>query len=81
MVHMYKGILLGHQKEPHNGICSNIDGPGYYHTERRKSEKDKCHIILLKCWFLKYYTNEPIYKKKRSIVTDLENKLKVTKGE
>ena len=33
MVHMYSGILLSHEKEPNNVICSNMDGPGDYHVK------------------------------------------------
>ena len=29
----YNGILLSHQKELNNAICSNIDGPRDCHTE------------------------------------------------
>ena len=27
------GILLGHEKEWNNAICSHVDGPGEQHTE------------------------------------------------
>ena len=30
-VHMYNTLLLSHQKELNNGICSNMDGPRDYH--------------------------------------------------
>ena len=32
-----------------NGICSNVDGPRDYHTKWSQSEKDKYHMISLKC--------------------------------
>ena len=43
------GILLGHKKEWNNAICINMDGPRDCQTEWSKSEKDKYHMILLKC--------------------------------
>ena len=30
-----------------NAICSNIDGHGNYHTERRKPERDKYILALI----------------------------------
>ena len=52
-----------------------MDGPGDYHTERRKSEKDKYHISLT-CAIKKNDIDELIYKTE----TDLENELMVTSG-
>ena len=44
-----------------NAICSNMDGPGDYHTKWSQTEKDKC-IILLICGILEKNTNKLIYK-------------------
>ena len=44
-----------------------------------QTEKDKYPMILLICGILKNNTNEFIYKTNR--LTDIENKLMVTKGE
>ena len=45
---LYNGILLSHEKNRNNAICSNMDGPRDYHTMRSKSaEKDKYHMVLL----------------------------------
>ena len=44
--HTHSRILLGHEKEWNNAICSNMDGPRDYHTEGSKSDKDPCHIPL-----------------------------------
>ena len=33
VVHTRNGILLSHNKEWNNAICSNIDGPRNYHTK------------------------------------------------
>ena len=38
VVHIYNGILLSHNKEQNNAICSNMDGPRDCHTERCKSD-------------------------------------------
>ena len=41
VVHIYKGILLSHKKKiKNNAICSNMAGPGDYHTKWSKPEKD-----------------------------------------
>ena len=41
VVHMYDGLLLSHEKEWNNAICSNMDGPRDDHTKWSKSERDK----------------------------------------
>ena len=41
VVHMYNGILLSHQKEWNNAICSNIDRPRDCHTEWIKSDRER----------------------------------------
>ena len=38
VVNIYNGITLSHSKEWNNAICSNMDGPGEYHTEWSKSD-------------------------------------------
>ena len=50
VVHIYNGILLSHTKE-RNAIHSNMDGPrdGHTVTEVSQKEKDKYHMISLKC--------------------------------
>ena len=48
VVHMYTGILLGHEEEESNAICSNMDGARDSHTrEVSQKEKDKSHMISL----------------------------------
>ena len=50
VVHIYNRILLSHEKEWNNAICSNMDGPRDYHAKWSKSErKDKYHMISLTC--------------------------------
>ena len=41
VVHIYNGILLSHEKEGTNAICSNMDGPGDCHTECSKSDRER----------------------------------------
>ena len=45
-----------------NAICSNMDGPRYYHT---KSEGQTVYHTTY-MWNLKYDTNEPIYDTKQN---------------
>ena len=40
VVRIHNAILLGRKGERNNAICSNMDGPTNYHTERRKSDRD-----------------------------------------
>ena len=46
VVHIYNGILLGHEKEQNWVICSDVDEPRVCHTEWSKSEERKYHILL-----------------------------------
>ena len=60
--HTLSGILLSHQQEWNNAICSNVDRIGDYHTKWSKPErKDKYHMIS-HIWNLKYNTNELVYE-------------------
>ena len=54
MVHVYNGILLSHQKQKNNAICSNTDATRDCHTERSKSERQVQYITYM--WNLKYGT-------------------------
>ena len=49
VVYIYNGILLSHQQEWNNDICSNMAGPRDYDTKWSKSEKDKNHMISHTC--------------------------------
>ena len=62
VVHVYNGILLSHEKEQNNAICSNMDGPRDYQTQWSKSEKDKYNMISFICRVWKNDTNELIHK-------------------
>ena len=39
VAHTYNGILLGHEKQLNNAICSNTDRSKDCHTVSSKSEK------------------------------------------
>ena len=67
------------KKEWNNAICSNMDGPRDYHTKWSKSERERqIPYDITYRWNLKSDTN---YLKNRNRLTDIENKLMVTKGE
>ena len=48
MIHIYNGLLLRHEKEYNNTICSNMDGPReiIILIKVSQKEKDKYHMIL-----------------------------------
>ena len=63
MVHIYNGILLRHQKEWNNAICSNMDKPRDYHTKWSKSDRERqISYEITYMWNLKYDTNELIHE-------------------
>ena len=74
-----QGILLSHWKEWSNAICSNIDGPGEYHTKWNKSDR-KTNIL----WYHLYVESKKWYNwtylQNRNRLTELENELMVTMG-
>ena len=49
VVYLYNELLLSHEKEWNNALCSSMNGPRDYHTEGSKSEKGKYHMISLTC--------------------------------
>ena len=61
---VYSGILLSQKEEWNNAICSNMDGPGDYHTKWSKSDKERqISYGISYMWNLKKsHTNELIYK-------------------
>ena len=68
------------KKEWNNAICRNMDGPRNYHIKWSKSARERQESYdITYMWNLKYDTNELIYKTNR--LTDVENKLMVTKAE
>ena len=79
MVHIYNGILLSLKKEWNKAICKDMNGPRDCHTEWSKSDKKRqISYDIIYMWNQKKNgTNELIYK--TEIVTDVENKLMVTR--
>ena len=83
VVHIYNGILLSHEKEWNNAICSNMDGPRQYRTKwsklntyrERQIPYDIAYTWNLKKWY------KWTYLQNRNRPTDIENKLTVTKGD
>ena len=72
-------MLLSHKKEWNNAICSNMDGPRDYHTKWNQSDKEKYHDITY-LWNLKKWYKWT-YLQNRNRLTDIENKVTVTKRE
>ena len=72
------GILLSHEKEWNNGICSNMEATRDYHTKWRES---KTNIT----WYHLYVESNKILQMNlftnRNRFTDIENKFMATKGE
>ena len=65
VVHIYNGVLLSHQKEWNNAICSNMDGLRDYDTKQSKSERERqIPYDITYMWNLKYDTNQYIYETK-----------------
>ena len=80
VVHIYSGILLSHKKEQNNAICSNMNGLRDCHmSEVSQGEKDKIpYDSTYMCNLKKNEINELVYKTE-VLVTDVENKLMVTR--
>ena len=78
VVHMYNGILLSHEKQWNNVVCSNMNGPRGNHTKSSQTEK-QIPYDTTKMWNPKCHTNEFIYKTER--LPDTENKPAVNKRE
>ena len=79
MEHIYNGILLSHKKG-NIANCSNTDGPGDYHTEWGKSERERqilLYVITYKC---NLKNNTKNYLQNSNRLTGIENKLMATKG-
>ena len=63
VVYKYNGKLLSHKKVWNNAICSNVDGPGDYHTKWSKSDRERqISYDITYMWTLKNDMNELIYK-------------------
>ena len=76
--HTHNGILLTHQKECNNAICSNMDATRYYHIKWSKSDRERqISYDITRMWNLKYDTNELVLQNR---LTDINNRLVVDKG-
>ena len=69
------------KKEWNNAIYSNMDGPRDYHTKWSKSERERqISYDIAYMWNLKK-GYKWTYLQNRNRLTDIENKLTVTKGD
>ena len=81
VLHIHNGILLSHEKEWNNAICSDMDRPRDDHTKWSKSDIERqISYDITSMWNLKKKVQMK-HLQNRNRPTDLENKLMVTKGE
>ena len=82
VVNIYNGILFSHKKEWNNAVCSNMDGPRYYHTKWSKSDRERqMPYDSTYMWnpIKKWY--KLTYLQNRNRLIDVENRLMITNGE
>ena len=73
--HIYNEILLRHEKEWNNAICSDMVGPRDYHTKCSQSDRERqIPYDIAYMWNLKK-GYKWTYLQSRSRVTDVGNKL------
>ena len=77
VVHRYNGIVLSHEKEGNNAICSNMDLEIIILSGERQIPYYTTYIwnLIFKKWY------KWTYLQNRNTLTDFENKFMVTKGE
>ena len=80
VVYLYSGILLSHKKEWNDAIYSNLDGLRDYHTKWSKPDWERQISYIAYMWNQEK-RHKWTYLQNRSICTDIENKLMVTKEE
>ena len=72
---------ITHQKEWNSAICSKVNGPRDHHTTWSQSGRErKISYDIIYMWNLKKWY-KGTYLQNRNGLTDIENKLMVTKGE
>ena len=72
--------ILSHKKEQNNAICSKMDGPRDCHTEWDKSDRERLiSYDISYMWDVKKKWYQWSYLQNRNWVTDVENKLMLTK--
>ena len=65
VVHICNVILFSQNTEWNNAICSNMNGPGNYHTKWSKPDRERQISYGISYeWHLKSDTNELIHKQK-----------------
>ena len=80
VVYIHNGILVSHKNQWNNAICSNMDGPRDYHTKWSKPDrKRQISYDTTSMWTLKR-GYKWTYFQNWNRLTDIENKLMVTKG-
>ena len=62
LMNIHKGILLSHEEEWNNAICSNIEMTRDYHTSEVSQREGQILYDVTYIWDLKFGTNEPNYK-------------------
>ena len=78
---VYIWILLSHEIERNNAICSNMDGPRDYHTKWSKPDRERqISYDIAYMWNLKSDTKWTYFQNRKRF-TDIENKFMVTNGE
>ena len=81
VVWIHNRILLRHKKTINPATYNNMDGPGDYHTKWSKSERERqITYDIIYMWDLKI-KYKWTYLWNRNRLTDIGNKLMVTKGE
>ena len=60
--YIYSGVLLSHQNEWNNAICSNMGGPRDYHKQSKSERERQIPYDITYMWNLKYDTNKHIYE-------------------
>ena len=68
-VHKYNGVLLSHQKEWNNAICSNMDKSGDYHPSEVSQTKTNIIWYYLYVVCKKVNTYEFLYKTEKDSQT------------
>ena len=81
MWYIYIHWNISHKKEWNNAIYSNMDGPRDYRTKWSKSERERqvSYYDITYMWNLKKWYKST-YLQTRNRLTDLENKVMLTKG-
>ena len=69
------------KKEWNNAICSNMDGPRDYHIKWRKPDRESQISYDITYMWIKKNWYKWTYLQNRNRLTDIRNKLMVTRGD